>query len=186
MKKPYKVTTDVPKLAGEDFDSGLSLYDPDNPDIGLFNLIDDENIRLAGSKVLFFKYMQSKDSYNDVYMEERNKPIAYEGIEVWAHYDPKPIEENLGEFGLELENEQIFVFNKTHVENKIRRTPIPGDIIKPRFQNQKYEIFEVQEDEFQAYGVYHLNCHAKLLRDHPDVQDTINTDDNDPIGGYSA
>jgi hypothetical protein len=28
-----------------------------------------------------------------------------------------------------------------------------------------FEIFEVQEDSFEAYGVYHLVCAAKLLRD---------------------
>jgi hypothetical protein len=183
-KKPYTVTTNVPPLAGDDIESGLGLFDQDNVDIGMFNLVDDEQIRLSGSKILFFKYMRSESSFDDVYMEERNKPITQEGIIAWAHYDPKPVEENLGEFGIELENEQIFVFNKSHIENKINRTPIPGDIIKPMFQNQKYEIFEVQEDEFQVYGVYHLNCFAKLLREHPDIQDTINVDNSDDVGGF--
>ena len=183
-KKPYTVTTDVPPLAGEEIKSGLSLFDQSNSDIGLFNLIDDEQIRLSGSKILYFKYMRSENSFDDVYMEERNKAITQEGIEAWAHYDPKPVEENLGQFGVELENEQIFVFNKPHIENKIRRTPIPGDIIKPLFQNQKYEIFEVQEDEFQVYGVYHLNCFAKLLREHPDIQDTVRFNYSNDVGGF--
>jgi len=183
-KKPYKVTTKVPPLAGEEIDSGLSLFYQVNSDIGLFNLVDDEQIRLSGSKVLFYKYMRSTDNHDDVYMEERNKTISYEGVEVWAHYDPKPVEENLGEFGIELENEQIFVFNKSHVEQKIGRTPFPGDVIKPIFQNQKYEIFEVQEDEFHVYGVYHLNCFAKLLREHEDIQDTPNYDESQDAGGW--
>jgi hypothetical protein len=59
-------------------------------------------------------------------------------------------------------------------------------VIKPFFQNQKYEIFQVVEDSFESYGVYHLVCSAKLLRDNPDVQDTPLTQTSDELGGYAG
>jgi hypothetical protein len=40
------------------------------------------------------------------------------------------------------------------------------------FQNQKYEIIEVQEDSFESYGVYHLIATAKLLRGSEETVDT--------------
>jgi len=46
----------------------------------------------------------------------------------------------------------------------------------------RYEIFEVQEDSFEIYGVYHLVCSAKLLRDSADVQDTPLTEVSPPLG----
>lgn len=180
MSKDYKVTTDVP-FDEEDTENLLNLFDQDNPDIAYFNAVDHEHIRLSGSKVQYYKYFQSED-FDDVYGEERNKQVAEQPIEAWAHYDPKPVEENLGEFGIELTNEQIFIFNKVYIEKILGRIPHPGDIVKPKFQNQKYEIYEVQEAEFHAYGVYHLNCFAKLLRDQPDVQD-VNIDESQDIGG---
>ena len=184
-KKPFRVITKVPPLpAIDETESVLSLFDPDNPDLGFFNLIDDENIRLSGSKVLFYKYHQNEGAIDEVYLEDRTKPIESEGIVAWAHYDPTPLEEDLEKFGMVLKNDQIFIFNKSYIERRIGRVPHSGDIIKPDFQNQKYEIFEVQEDAFAAYGVFHLNCHARLLRDHPDTQDTVITDEYTDVGGY--
>ena len=121
-KKPYRVTTDVPPIPDIDNnteESLLNLFDQDNPDINLFNLVDDENIRLAGSRLYVYKYLRSTD-YDSVYMEERNKAIANEPVVLWGHYDPKPVEENLTEFGIELTNDQTFIFNKAYVERVLR------------------------------------------------------------------
>ena len=119
-------------------------------------------------------------------MESRDKPVAKEPLIVHGHYDPIALSEELTQFGIELTNDQLFTFNKSYIERKLHRTIIPGDIIKPQFQNQMYEIFEVVEDGFEAYGVYHLVCSAKLLRDAPDVQDTPLTEVSDELGGYAG
>ena len=186
MKKNYKVTTEMPELPDLDGEESLlSLFDQDNPDINMFNLVDDEMIRLAGSKMYFYKYYQSED-FDPVYMESRDKPVAKEPLIVHGHYDPIALSEELTQFGIELTNDQLFTFNKSYIERKLHRTIIPGDIIKPQFQNQMYEIFEVVEDGFEAYGVYHLVCSAKLLRDAPDVQDTPLTEVSDELGGYAG
>ena len=170
----------LPELEGK---SELSFFDQENADINLFNLIDDELIRIAGSELLYYKFYQTND-YDEIYLESRSKPIAGEPIDVYGHYEPKPLEQNLTEFGLELTNDQLFVFNKSYISGKIGRDPLEGDIIKPKFQNQKYEIFEVQEDGFQIYGVYHMICVAKLLRDDLEVVNEPYTKKTDDVGGY--
>jgi len=184
--KNWKVTTDLPELPDLDGeDSPLSLFDPDNADINLFNLVDDEMIRLAGSKFYFYKYLQN-DDFDPVYMESRNKPIAKEALVVHGYYEPIAMSENLTQFGIELTNDQIFTFNKSYIERKIGRSVISGDVIKPAFQDQRYEIFEVVEDSFEVYGVYHLVCSARLLRDAPEIQDTPLPQTSDPLGGYAG
>jgi len=186
-KKNYKVTTKVPPLAeiDDEGESLLNLFDPNNADINLFNLVDDELIRLAGSKFNFYKYYQT-DDFDPVYMESRNKPIAKNSIVVHGHYDPISMSEELTQFGIELTNDQLFTFNKSYIERRLGRSVIPGDIVRPFFQDQNYEIFEVVEDSFEVYGVYHLVCSAKLLRDAPDVQDTPLTEVSDELGGYAG
>ena len=185
-KKNWKVTTKLPELPDLDGeDSLLSLFDQNNADINLFNLVDDEMIRLAGSKFSFYKYNQT-DDFDPVYMESRNKPIAKIAITVHGHYDPISMSEELTQFGIQMTNDQIFTFNKSYIERKLGRRVIPGDVIKPFFQDQRYEIFEVVEDSFESYGVYHLVCSAKLLRDAPDVQDTPLTEVSDELGGYAG
>ena len=68
------------------------------------------------------------------------------------------------------------------MEQRIKGHLKAGDVLQPKFQNQRYEIIEVQEDSFEIYGVYHLVCAAKLLRDSDDVQDTPLTDVSEPLG----
>tara|TARA_R110002074_G_scaffold77132_3_gene174996 strand:+ start:566 stop:1165 length:600 start_codon:yes stop_codon:yes gene_type:complete len=180
--KNYKVGVSPPPLPQlEDSNGELSFFDPTNPDINLFNLVDDEMIKIAGSEILYYQYVQGDNQYDEVYMEARNKPLSKEPVLIYGHYEPKVLEENLTQFGIELTNDQIFVFNKSYVEQRIKGHLKPGDVLQPKFQNQKYEVIEVQEDSFEIYGVYHLTCAAKLLRDSADVQDTPLTNTSEPL-----
>tara|TARA_R110000744_G_scaffold342937_1_gene448171 strand:+ start:85 stop:636 length:552 start_codon:yes stop_codon:yes gene_type:complete len=145
-------------------DSRLNLFDLQNPDINMFNAVDDEMIKLSGSKILIYKWLRD-DNYDDVYEENRMKVIDQSPVIVYGHYDPRPIEESMTEFGIEITNDQTFTFNKAYLEAALDRPLIAGDIIKPEFQNIFYDVFEVQEDNFSAYGVYHLLASAKVLRD---------------------
>jgi hypothetical protein len=170
----------ISNLDSED-NSLLNLFDPENPDIKLFDLMDSELIKLSGSRILYYKYYESQD-HDDVYMENRNKSIAKQPISVYGHYDPKAIEEGLGKFGLIQESEQLFTFNKAYIIRRLGRMPVSGDVIKPLFQNIKFRIYEVQEDSFESYGVYHLVCSAKLLRDSDEVVDENLKQTSDDIG----
>ena len=179
----YKVNVKPPALPQIEESSGeLNFFDPVNPDINLFNMVDDEMIKISGSQILYYQYVQGEEQFDEVYMEARNKPVAKDPVLVYGHYEPKVIEENLTQFGIELTNDQIFIFNKSYMEQRIKGHLKAGDVLQPKFQNQRYEIIEVQEDSFEIYGVYHLVCAAKLLRDSDDVQDTPLTDVSEPLG----
>jgi hypothetical protein len=119
-------------------------------------------------------------------MESRNKPVAKQPIVIHGHYEPIAMSEELTQFGIQLTNDQLFTFNKSYIERKLGRLVIPGDIVRPFFQDQDYEIFEVVEESFEAYGVYHIACSARLLRDAPDVQDTPLSQVSDELGGYAG
>lgn len=182
VKKNFKVSVKPDPLPIlEDTDGSYNFFDSTNPDINLFNLVDDEMIKISGSEILYYAYIQGQTQFDEVYMEARNKSVSKDPILVYGHYEPKVLEENLSQFGIELTNDQLFVFNKTHMEQRIKGNLKPGDVLQPKFQNQRYEIIEVQEDSFEIYGVYHLVCSAKLLRDSADVQDTPLTDSSEPL-----
>ena len=182
-KDLFKTSTDMPLIPELEGKSELSFFDQSNPDLNLFNLVDDELIRISGSELLYFKFFQSEE-YDEVYLESRSKPRASDPIKVYGHYEPKALEQNLTEFGLELTNDQLFIFNKSYITRKLGREPIAGDVVKPKFQNQRYEIFEVQEDGFQLYGVYHMVCSGKLLRGDVDTVDEPLTNKTEDVGGY--
>lgn len=180
--KNFKTNENIPAAPEVEQESLLSLYDKQNPDKTLFNYIDEEIIRLSGSKLFIYKYFESQE-YDDVYMESRSKAITSDPVIVFGHYEPREIEENLTEFGLEIQNDQLFTFNKSYIERKLGRPIIPGDVIKPSFQEMKFKVFEVQESSFEAYGVYQLLAHAKLLKESDDIQDQPVEDISNDLGG---
>ncbi len=145
-------------------DNELGMFHLDNPDIGLFNLVDGELLKLAGSEIFIFKYERTEE-VEDIYQEDRDKVINPLPVKVYGHYEPRAVEEVLTEFGLEAENDQMFTFNKSDLEMTLKRRLLPGDIVKPVFQDLFFEVFEVQESSFEVYGVYHLVATAKVLRD---------------------
>ena len=155
-------------VPSEDADGSLNLFDLNNPDINLFNAVDDELIKVSGSKILIYTY-EHDEGYDDLYEENRMKAINPYPKVVWGHYDPRALEENLTEFGIEITNDQVFTFNKAYLEQELQRPLRPGDVIKPSFQNIFYEVYQVVEDGFSSYGVYHLQASARVMRDTPEV-----------------
>jgi len=155
----------------------LNLFDSANPDVNLFNMVDGEIANLAGSPILIYRHIPG--GVDDLYDENRTKVFYQKPRRMYGHFTPRPFEENLSEFGIEITNDQTFTFNKREIENAFGVILVPGDIIKPEFSNVYFEIFEVQEDSFESYGVYHLVCSAKVLRDaekiipHDSYQDII-------------
>tara|TARA_R110000751_G_scaffold251835_4_gene351532 strand:+ start:508 stop:1062 length:555 start_codon:yes stop_codon:yes gene_type:complete len=170
-KKQFKTNNKI--SAPPETDGVLNLFDLNNPDIELFNMVDDELIKIGGSKIYLYKFLNLEAS-DDLYQENSMKSISQTPETLWGHYEPSPIDENITEFGIVMENDQTFTFNKSYVEKVLGRPIIAGDILKPKFQNLKYEVYEVQEDGFDVYGVYHLLVWAKVLRD-----DEVITQEND-------
>lgn len=183
MAKRFKVRRQMDNLPELQGGTPLSFYDPNNPDVNLFNLIDDEIIRISGSPLHYYKSFV-EEQYDEVYLEAANKTVTSEPVLVYGHYEPSVVQETLSNFGIELTNDQMFIFNKSYIEKMLNRSPQIGDHITPEFQKQKYEIIEVQEDSFEMYGVYHTLCTAKLLRESEDVVNQQVSDVADDLGGY--
>ena len=168
-RKEFRTSSKIVGDTSLETNNLLNLYDLENPDIEMFNLIDDELIRLSGSKILLYKFYRREGLADNVYGEDSQKAISNTPVVTFGHYEAQALEENLTEFGIEITSEQLFTFNKSYIEKVIGRPVIPGDILQPEFQNLKYEVFEVQEDQFDIYGVYHLVCAARVLRDDEDI-----------------
>ena len=163
-ERKFKFVADIPWLDTEDPASELRLFDRDSPDIGLFNLVDDETIKLSGSDIYYYKFLTTEQDYDQDYAELRNKVISREAILTYGHYEPSVIEESLDKFGVVQDNNQIFTFNQEYIRRALGREPIEGDVLQPAFQDVKFRVIEVQEDGFEIYGVYHYILSAQIYR----------------------
>jgi hypothetical protein len=145
-------------------EKSLSVFKDFGEDRNLFNHVDKELINLGGSQLSIYKYL-GPENYDDLYDEDRVKLIEPFPVSIHAHYDPVVIQETNAEFGIELTNDIVFTFNKEELKNKLDRELHPGDVLRPAFQNFFYEVTEVQEDSFEAYGVHHTIAAAKIWRE---------------------
>jgi hypothetical protein len=148
----------------EIFTDGMSVFNDFAQDRGLLDSVDSETINLGGSEIDVYLY-QGDSNYDDLYDEERVKVLSPVPKSIVGHFEPVTIEEHLGEFGIELQTDQVFTFNKTDIEERLGRSLRPGDVLKPAFYDAFYTVHEVQEDSFESYGVYHLVVQAKFWRD---------------------
>lgn len=161
---PFKLVPLTEELPHVDEQNQLNMFSEVNPDVGLFNMVDEETIALGGSELYIYKVVLD-EGYDDLYDEEPVKKYG-EKVLVRGHYNPVPIGEELSEFGIKLTNDQMFTFNKSYMDATLGRQLKPGDVIQPRFQNLMYEIHEVQEAGFGSnYGVYHYLASAQVRRD---------------------
>lgn len=144
-------------------DVRLDMFSEENPDIGFFNIIDEEQIALGGSEFYIYK-VETDANHDELYEEDRLKKYATKVL-VRGHYTPIPVGEELSEFGIKLTNDQTFTFNKSYLDTQLHRPMEAGDVIQPRFQNIVFEVHEVQEQGFAGYGVYHYAVTASVRRD---------------------
>jgi len=142
----------------------LSVFEDFGADRALFNMVNNELIKLGGSEVTVYKFL-STENFDDLYDEDRIKALSPVPVGTYAHFDPVPIQENLSEFGLELTSELSFTFNREEIRKLLGRNLRAGDVIRPAFQNFFYAVYEVQEDSFESYGVYTLTAQARIWRD---------------------
>ena len=73
-KKHFREFESVGDQEGESTDANLlNLFDENNPDISLFNLIDEEIIGLGGSEFYVYKYEIDGATTDDLYGEDSSK-----------------------------------------------------------------------------------------------------------------
>ena len=67
MNKKHKTNSKrlAPSEPAQNTRASLRMFDLENPDIDLFNLVDDELIRISGSELYIYKY-EVDENFDDV------------------------------------------------------------------------------------------------------------------------
>ena len=150
-------------------EESLSIFDDFGEDRILLDSVDKELIDLGGSEISIYKYI-GENNFDDLYDEDRIKVLEPVPKIVYGHFEPVAIEQPLNEFGLTKEADFEFTFNKNNIDKLLGRPLKPGDVLKPSFIDWYFRVYEVQEDSFESYGVYHYSIKADLWRDGEYVQ----------------
>ena len=68
----------------------LSVFEDFGADRALFNMVNNELIKLGGSEVTVYKFL-STENFDDLYDEDRIKALSPVPVGTYAHFDPVPI-----------------------------------------------------------------------------------------------
>ena len=89
----------------------LQQFDPSSIEHDLFNLLDEEIIKIGGSPIFYYEVFIQKQTIDPLYHEDRGKLWSNIPVELWAYYDPVEQQNYQTAFGLDSPDELVFELN---------------------------------------------------------------------------
>lgn len=129
-------------------------YDPNNPDIDLFDEWDAESIRMGGTPVYYYKCFVT--AIDRTYLESRSKIWADQPIELFATYDPVAAQQALGPYGIDSLDEITLDCNYKDVIRRVGEMPRPGSRIMTPHLREHWEVIQCSLAEFRGWRAVRL------------------------------
>jgi len=136
----------------------LVQFDPTNPNHDLFNKVDQENILLGGSSLLYRKILIQFETMDRLYLEDRSKLWNPSPVEIFGVYEPVEPQNPSIVHGIDSgESSVMFTCNYRAVLQALGEQPTRGSIIFTPHLKENWVIVDVRLSEFQYWGALHVN-----------------------------
>jgi hypothetical protein len=138
----------------------LRQFDSSAPEHELFNIWDQEAIRIGGSPIYYYEVFISQENIDPLYNEDRNKVWSQYPVELYANYEPVPSMNMLGSMGIDSPNEMVFELNMKAVLEAIGHPPKIGSRIFTPHLREHWELIQVNTGEYKMWTVlrYEFIC----------------------------
>lgn len=173
-------------------DSKLDLFQPQNPEYELVNIVTNEAFRIVSPHIIYYPYdsvttERDQDDYDDIMGEAEENYAFFKPVQIYAYVETNPIIDELTRLGLE-QIEEINVYaNIDEVTQRLSgRAPRAGDFLRISYiERQKadrvvfYKVATIQPvDMYHWRHVnYSINCEQTDLSMLPeDLRNKIRTE----------
>lgn len=146
---PYKVS------------GSLQQFSPDNPEHDLFNLWDQEAIKIAGTPLYYYEIFINIASIDELYLEARDKIWSEHPIQIYGYYDPRATENYMSMFGADSPmKEMLFEFNYRHVLDTLGHPPKIGARLYSPHKRENWVVIQRNTEVYKMWGELrlHLMC----------------------------
>ena len=140
-------------------------FDPDNPQLKLFNLWDEDAIRIGGSPIYYYEVFIPSGEIDLTYIESRGKIYSNHPVEIWAVYEPVPAQNVMSVFGIDSMNEMIFECNVSAVLKAIGHMPKIGSRIYTPHLGENWRIIQRNLGEFKMWGALRVQLIAQQFQE---------------------
>jgi len=130
----------------------IQQFDPENPEHSLFNLWDQEVIRMGGSPIYYYEVLIQPNTVDPLYVEDRGKLWSTVPTELWCYYEPVPSQNAHGNFGIDAPEEMVFELNYREVLDKVGHAPKVGSRLFTPHKQESWVIIQRNDDQFKLWG----------------------------------
>lgn len=130
----------------------LQQFDPENPEHDLFNMWDQDIIKIGGSPIFYYEVFIQKGTVDPLYWEDRGKLFSNLPVELWCYYEPVPAQNFQNQFGIDSPDEMIFELNYRSVLNMIGHPPKIGSRMYTPHKRENWKILQRNLGEFKMWG----------------------------------
>jgi hypothetical protein len=134
----------------------MAQFDPENPELCLFNSWDQEAIKIGGSPIFYYEVMIQIGSLDRLYREDRGKLWSPVPVQLWAFYEPKPPENLQNVFGIDAPTEMMFELNYRSVLDTLGHPPKVGSRIYTPHKQENWVLIQRNTGEYKLWGELRL------------------------------
>jgi hypothetical protein len=152
---------------GSDYETAGSVqqFDPENPEFNLFNLWDEEIIRIGGSPIFYYEVFIQSGTVDPMYWEDRGKIFSNTPVQLWALYEPTPSQNAQGVFGIDSPDEMMFELNYRAVLKAVGHPPKIGSRIYSPHLRENWVIVQRNLGEFKMWNAIRLQILAQRFQE---------------------
>jgi hypothetical protein len=143
----------------------LAQFDPDNPEHLLFNMWDEEAIRIGGSPIMYYEVFIQSGTVDPLYKEDRGKIFSDSPIPLYGYYEPVPSKNLVNAFGIDSPDEMIFEFNYAAVLKAIGHPPKIGSRLFTPHLREHWVIVQRNMGEYKMWGNLRLQLLAQRFQE---------------------
>lgn len=134
----------------------IQQFDPENPEHNLFNLWDEEIIRMGGSPIFYYEVFIQSGTVDPLYWEDRGKIFSNNPIQLYGLYEPIPSQNYMNAFGFDSPDEMMFEFNYKSVLREIGHPPKIGSRLHTPHLREDWVVVQRNTGEYKLWGSLRL------------------------------
>jgi len=130
----------------------IAQFDPENTTHDLFNLWDQDSIKIGGSPIMYFECLINFTTVDKLYLEARDKLFSTYPVQLYGFYEPVPDQNHQNMFGIDSLEDMIFEFNKQAVIDAIGHVPKLGSRLYSPHKRQNWVVIQRNMGEWKMWG----------------------------------
>lgn len=143
----------------------MQQFDPENKEQSLFNLYDEELIKIAGTPIFYYECLIQFQGIDPLYREDRSKIWSTCDTQLYGFYDPQSSQNYIDMFGIDSRDEIKIELNLSAVLKTLGHLPKLGSRIFTPHRRENWVVRQRNIGEFRLWSEFRLIIMAERFQE---------------------